>query len=245
MEWIIAVTGALISAIVGGFFGHHMTVRLFKIRVNKQEDALYLELKLIFDKYKRDLINKYNDYQCKFRQELMLSVPSVDYSLIDALTLELASSHKVLNQDARSLIVNLKKLTQNLDNLSLQRMENFKFENDHDEFLKITKRILVSEIQIFFIPLSLLMIKRSLNLVNIIYQKWQKYLVSYQVYLLTIMYGKKFYQIELMRKHNKRFKRDFQRAAFLLCVGFCGYGVMRKLGSSVVSPLSGRYVYRR
>ncbi len=41
-------------------------------------------------------------------------------------------------------------------------------------------------------------------------------------------------------KHNKRFKRDFQRVAFLLCVGFCGYGVMRKLGSSVVSPLSGR-----
>ncbi|HHB1566022.1 TPA: DUF3265 domain-containing protein, partial [Vibrio metschnikovii] len=29
-------------------------------------------------------------------------------------------------------------------------------------------------------------------------------------------------------KHNKRFKRDFQRAAFLLCVGFCGYSVMRK-----------------
>ncbi len=29
--------------------------------------------------------------------------------------------------------------------------------------------------------------------------------------------------------------------AFLLCVGFCGYGVMRKVGSSVVSPLSGRY----
>ncbi len=44
-------------------------------------------------------------------------------------------------------------------------------------------------------------------------------------------------------KHNKRFKRDFQRVAFLLCVGFCGYGVMRKLGSSVVSPLSGRYIF--
>ncbi|WP_315899034.1 hypothetical protein [Vibrio metschnikovii] len=29
--------------------------------------------------------------------------------------------------------------------------------------------------------------------------------------------------------------------AFLLCVDFCGYGVMRKVGSSVVSPLSGRY----
>ncbi|MCG3767869.1 DUF3265 domain-containing protein, partial [Vibrio cincinnatiensis] len=29
-------------------------------------------------------------------------------------------------------------------------------------------------------------------------------------------------------KFNKRFKRDSQRVAFLLCVGFCGYGVMRK-----------------
>ncbi|WP_317986495.1 hypothetical protein [Vibrio metschnikovii] len=45
----------------------------------------------------------------------------------------------------------------------------------------------------------------------------------------------------LERAYNKRFKRDFQRVAFLLCVDFGGYGVMRKLGSSVVSPLSGRY----
>nr|WP_217542900.1 DUF3265 domain-containing protein [Vibrio metschnikovii] len=42
-------------------------------------------------------------------------------------------------------------------------------------------------------------------------------------------------------KHNKRFKRDSQRAAFLLCVGFCDYDVMRKLGSGVVCPLTGRY----
>nr|WP_320204196.1 MULTISPECIES: DUF3265 domain-containing protein [Vibrio] len=39
---------------------------------------------------------------------------------------------------------------------------------------------------------------------------------------------------------NKRFKRDSQRAAFLPCVGFCDYGVMRKLSSSVGCPLSGR-----
>nr|WP_238116218.1 DUF3265 domain-containing protein [Vibrio cincinnatiensis] len=41
-------------------------------------------------------------------------------------------------------------------------------------------------------------------------------------------------------KHNKRFKRDNQRVAFLLCVGFCVYGVMRKVGSSVGCPLTGR-----
>ncbi len=43
-------------------------------------------------------------------------------------------------------------------------------------------------------------------------------------------------------KHNKRFKRDNQRVAFLLCVDFCGYSVMRKLGSGVGCPLTGRYV---
>ncbi|MBF4436329.1 hypothetical protein ERJ77_17760 [Vibrio anguillarum] len=30
--------------------------------------------------------------------------------------------------------------------------------------------------------------------------------------------------------------------AFLLCVGFCDYGVKRKVSSSVGCPLSGRYV---
>ncbi len=44
---------------------------------------------------------------------------------------------------------------------------------------------------------------------------------------------------------NKRFKRDSQRVAFLLCVGFCGYVVMRKVGRGVVCPLSGRYAFFR
>ncbi len=46
-------------------------------------------------------------------------------------------------------------------------------------------------------------------------------------------------------KHNKRFKRDNQRVAFLLCVGFYGYGVMRKLGSGVGCPLTGRYEFHQ
>ncbi len=41
---------------------------------------------------------------------------------------------------------------------------------------------------------------------------------------------------------NKAFKRDSQRVAFLLCVGFCDYDVMRKVGSSVGCPLMRRYV---
>nr|WP_308410965.1 DUF3265 domain-containing protein [Vibrio diazotrophicus] len=46
--------------------------------------------------------------------------------------------------------------------------------------------------------------------------------------------------INYQKSHNKRFKRDSQRAAFLLCVGFCGYGVMRKLAYGVGCPLTGR-----
>ncbi|WP_202599020.1 hypothetical protein [Vibrio sp. V24_P1S3T111] len=42
---------------------------------------------------------------------------------------------------------------------------------------------------------------------------------------------------------NKRFKRDSQRVAFLLCVSFSGYGVVRKVSSSVGCPLSGRYEF--
>lgn len=44
----------------------------------------------------------------------------------------------------------------------------------------------------------------------------------------------------LKLKHNKRFKRDSQRVAFSLCVVFCGYGVMWKLGNGVGCPLTGR-----
>ncbi|HGF7235240.1 TPA: DUF3265 domain-containing protein [Vibrio cholerae] len=44
-------------------------------------------------------------------------------------------------------------------------------------------------------------------------------------------------------RYNKRFKRDCQRVASLLCVGFGDYSVMRKLGSGVVCPLTGRYTY--
>ncbi len=46
----------------------------------------------------------------------------------------------------------------------------------------------------------------------------------------------------LKLKHNKRFKRDSQRVAFLLCVVFRDYDVMRKVTRSVVCPLSGRYM---
>ncbi len=40
----------------------------------------------------------------------------------------------------------------------------------------------------------------------------------------------------LKLKHNKRFKRDSQRAAFLLCVGFRDYVLFGKLVVALSAP---------
>ncbi len=45
-----------------------------------------------------------------------------------------------------------------------------------------------------------------------------------------------------MSSHNKLFKSDSQRVAFLLCVAFGVYGGMRRLRYCVAHTLTGRYV---
>ncbi|EHK9001004.1 DUF3265 domain-containing protein [Vibrio vulnificus] len=42
-------------------------------------------------------------------------------------------------------------------------------------------------------------------------------------------------------KHNKAFKRDSCRVAFLVCGEFCGENVLRKLGLGGTHPLTRRY----
>ncbi len=49
---------------------------------------------------------------------------------------------------------------------------------------------------------------------------------------------KKNYRVKI--SPNKLFKRDSQRVAFLLCVGFSGYGGMQQLQYCVAHPLTRR-----
>ncbi|MCD1409652.1 DUF3265 domain-containing protein [Vibrio vulnificus] len=42
--------------------------------------------------------------------------------------------------------------------------------------------------------------------------------------------------------HNKAFKRDSCRVAFLVCGDFCGESGVRKLGLGGIHPLTRRYV---
>ncbi|EOK5946966.1 DUF3265 domain-containing protein [Vibrio vulnificus] len=46
-------------------------------------------------------------------------------------------------------------------------------------------------------------------------------------------------------KHNKAFKRDSCRVAFLVCGDFCGESGVRKLGLCGIHPLTRRYVAGR
>ncbi|EMA2414961.1 DUF3265 domain-containing protein [Vibrio vulnificus] len=46
-------------------------------------------------------------------------------------------------------------------------------------------------------------------------------------------------------KHNKAFKRDSCRVAFLVCGDFCGESGLRQLGLGGIHPLTQRYVYFR
>ncbi|EOA6823085.1 DUF3265 domain-containing protein [Vibrio vulnificus] len=43
-------------------------------------------------------------------------------------------------------------------------------------------------------------------------------------------------------KHNKAFKRDSCRVAFLVCGEFCGESGLRKLGLGGTHPLTRRYI---
>ncbi|MBM5032256.1 DUF3265 domain-containing protein [Vibrio parahaemolyticus] len=52
-------------------------------------------------------------------------------------------------------------------------------------------------------------------------------------------------KVLLAPEHNKLFKRDSQRVAFLLCVGLSDYGGMRRLLYCVAHPLTGRYIFWR
>ncbi|EIX4880774.1 DUF3265 domain-containing protein [Vibrio vulnificus] len=45
-------------------------------------------------------------------------------------------------------------------------------------------------------------------------------------------------------KHNKAFKRDSCRVAFLVCGGFGGESGLRKVGLGGTHPLTRRYVYK-
>nr|WP_257966651.1 DUF3265 domain-containing protein [Vibrio parahaemolyticus] len=44
------------------------------------------------------------------------------------------------------------------------------------------------------------------------------------------------------RLHNKAFKRDSCRVAFLVCSDFCAEGGLRKVGFFGIRPLTRRYV---
>lgn len=141
----------LIGAIVGVIFGHYMTVRLVDKKTSLQEQAFYFELEILLDKYKKDLAHKFDDFNNPIKNSYVIGAPVVDMSLINALSVELAGTDKVLNKEVRTLIIHTTKFAENLVDTAKKR-EKF---NDADaqntkEFLKLTKQMLIEEVQLVF-----------------------------------------------------------------------------------------------
>ncbi|WP_158137030.1 hypothetical protein [Vibrio metschnikovii] len=145
----------LIGAIVGVIFGHYMTVRLVNKKTSLQEQAFYFELEILLDKYKNDLVHKFDDFNNPVKNRYVIGAPVVDMSLINALSIELAGTDKVLNKEVRTLIIHTTKFAEDLVDTAKKR-EKFreKFNKadakNTEEYLKLTKQMLRDEVQLVF-----------------------------------------------------------------------------------------------
>ncbi|UTT86973.1 hypothetical protein LZI70_16265 [Vibrio pelagius] len=151
MEWAIAIISALLGAVVGGGVGHSMTVRLFNERANLHEKALYSEFEIILEKYVKDLPVKLSDFSDPIKESYVTSVPILDMSIVDAISVELTGTNKVLNKEVRKLVAHTRQFSVCLVDLAVERekVNNFS-EQDTKKFIAITKQMIVIEIQMIF-----------------------------------------------------------------------------------------------
>ncbi|MFA0169043.1 hypothetical protein AB4424_03285 [Vibrio splendidus] len=151
MEWAIAIISALLGAVVGGGVGHSMTVRLFNERANLHEKALYSEFEIILEKYVKDLTVKLSDFSDPIKESYVTNVPILDMSIVDAISIELTGSNKVLNKEVRKLVAHTRQFSVCLAELAEERekINNFS-EQDTQKFIAITKQMIVIEIQMIF-----------------------------------------------------------------------------------------------
>lgn len=168
--WLIG----LLSAVIGAFAGHYFTVRLFRERVTNQEKAYYSEFALIrkdfllatkflIEEYKHGLDGVDPGYR---------EPREIDFSLIDVLTSELASSDKPLTGDQRALVLRFKSISNNLRGANEKRSEclakavNKKISKEdaiivNSRFKLATAELLAAIVQIVFYSQKLLSDKRN------------------------------------------------------------------------------------
>jgi uncharacterized membrane-anchored protein YhcB (DUF1043 family) len=141
----------LLGAVFGVIFGHYMTVRLINKKTRFQEHAFYFEWELLLDKYKKDLVSKFDDFNNPVKDRYVIGVPIVDMSLINVLSIELAGTDKVLNKEVRTLMIHMTKFAENLADKAKEREKFNEFgDQNTTEFLKLTKQMLIDEVQLVF-----------------------------------------------------------------------------------------------
>lgn len=155
-NWLIALVGAVFSALCGGYVGHKLTVTLFNERSNLQKQAFWEEFNLIKENYSSHISSLIDDYQNPLKNSYS-GIPNTDMSIIDSLSVELCSSTELLNIEQRKLIIGLKAVLPKIQETSRKRsaviQDWFQNENKADALHPIqfyTAQLLLDVIQVTF-----------------------------------------------------------------------------------------------
>ena len=104
--WLIALVGSLFT-LLSVYIGYWLTLRMHNKRADALESGLGNEIHLIktyFQSWLKDLVDEFEN---PMRPSYSGFSP-VDMSCIDALVVELIAVNRILTEDQRSLILNLK-----------------------------------------------------------------------------------------------------------------------------------------
>lgn len=134
--WLVTIISAMIGGLIGGYVTNRLTNKLLKRRAESLTNAFYNELEINkkhFIDWLKDLLNEYRSPK---RKDITL-FSNIDMTIIDSIIIELIVSGKVLTQDQRSLMLNLKNKFKHIKKISIERGE--KSDPNKDEFLYADK----------------------------------------------------------------------------------------------------------
>ncbi|WP_049630663.1 hypothetical protein [Cellvibrio sp. pealriver] len=155
----------ILGALIGVFFGHRLTLTLYRERGKSLERAYYNEFEIMLNDFKSWFPTLVGEYDEPLR-EAYSGRPSLDLKLIQGLVLELVSTDKVINSDQRKLLANLERVIENIRRNDVERDIYIKqWLKDGEAFDKIERRRISQKLS--FITANLLLdVSQSIYYLN-------------------------------------------------------------------------------
>jgi hypothetical protein len=103
----------ILGALVGVFFGHRLTISMYRDRSNALEKAFYNEFEIIRDDFKDWFPALVDEYDTPLRNQYFGITP-LDLRLVESLVVELAGTEKIISPDLRMLLSRLERMIGNI-----------------------------------------------------------------------------------------------------------------------------------